>query len=142
MTLSGDLHMSFIVDLTKDPQNKAVYQKRTGHGAVGVELLGPSISRGNMSDRKVVPKGTIPLVQVISRSVNPHHLWVNFAKHGYATLDVTPERCVGEFWYSDILKRTTKETFGRGFTVRNGINHWDRKSNSQRRKSTYPELKK
>ena len=138
VALSGDLHMSFALDLTKDPQNKKGYNKHTGEGAVGVELLGPSISRGNMSDRKVVPKGSIPLVQAISRSVNPHHVWVNFARHGYCTLDVTPERCVGEFWYSDILKRTTKETFAAGLTVHNGANHWDRKVNKNRKKSTRP----
>jgi alkaline phosphatase D len=138
VTLSGDLHMSFALDLTRDPQNKTSYNKHTGRGSVGVELLGPSISRGNMSDRAVVPKGTIPLVQSISKSVNPHHVWVNFAKHGYCTLDVTPERCVGEFWYSDILKQTDNETFGAGLTVRDGANHWERKVNKNRKKSTRP----
>jgi alkaline phosphatase D len=138
VALTGDAHMSFIIDLTRDPQNRKTYHRRTGMGAVGVEMLGPSISRGNMSDRSVVPRGTIPLVQSISRSVNPHHRWVNFARHGYCTLDVSRERCVGEFWYSDILERTSRETFGRGFTVRSGVSHWERRSNKSRRKSTYP----
>jgi alkaline phosphatase D len=127
VAMTGDAHMSFIIDLTKDPQNKKTYHKRTGQGAVGVEVLGPSISRGNMSDRHVVPRGTIPLVQKISNSVNPHHVYVNFAKHGYVTLDVTPERCVAQFCYSDILHHTTKETRGKAFAVRSGVGHWERK---------------
>jgi alkaline phosphatase D len=142
VALTGDAHMSFIINLTKNPKDKATFHKHTGEGAVGVEMLGPSISRGNMSDRKRIPKAFIPLIQTISRHINPHHRWVNFAKHGYCTLDVTHERCIGEFWYSPILYRSDKEYFGKGFTVKNGANHWEHKMNRSVRRSTYPKMNK
>ena len=135
--LTGDAHMSFIIDLTKDPKNRKVYHRHTGQGSVGVEVLGPSITRGNMDERGV-PRFLIPLIQRLSRDYNPHHRWVQFSNHGYTTIDVTPEKCVTEFWYSEILQRTDKETFGRGFVVKNGVNHWERKSNGLRKKSTHP----
>lgn len=139
VVLTGDAHMTFVIDLAKEPQNKQSYNRHTGEGAVGVEFLGPSITRGNMSDRKVVPKGSIPLVQSISKSINPHHRWVNFAKHGYFTLDVTYDRCIAEVWYAPILERSDKEKFGKGFTVLNGVSHWERKKNPSVKNSTYPE---
>jgi alkaline phosphatase D len=140
VALTGDLHMSFVDDLTPDPQNKKGYSHRTGKGAVGVEVLGTSISRGGMAE-KGIPRAFIPLIQRISMGVNPHHLWCNFSKHGYVTLDVTKERCVAEFWFSKILERADRETFGAGYTVNNGVNHWERKGNKRRKKSGYPEAK-
>ena len=138
VVLSGDLHMSFVDDLTPDPLNKKSYNHRTGKGAVGVEVLGTSISRGGMAERGI-PRAVIPLVQRISLDLNPHHLWCNFSQHGYVTVDVTPERCLAEFWFSKILERTDKETFGAGYIVKNGANHWERKGNKRKRKSSYPE---
>lgn len=136
VVLTGDVHMSFIMDMTATPKNRKLYNRRTGQGAVGVEIAGPSISRINMKEAGV-PGAFIPAVQSFSRSLNPHHRWVQFSKHGYFTMDVTPEKCTAEFWYSDIKKQTTKETFGRGFTVITGVNHWDRKQNRNKKKASY-----
>jgi len=130
VVMSGDLHMSFVDDLTLDPKNKHIYNRHTGQGAVGVEVLGTSITRGGMAERGI-PRGLIPLIQRISLDLNPHHLWCNFSQHGYVTVDVRPERCVAEFWYSPILKKTNKETFGRGYTVKDGMNHWERKGSKK-----------
>ena len=137
VVLSGDLHMSFVDDLTYEPQNKKAYSHRTGKGAIGVEVLGTSISRGGMAE-KGIPRALIPMIQRISLDLNPHHLWCNFSKHGYVTVDITPEKCVAEFWFSKILERTAQETFGAGYTVKNGANHWERKGNKRRAKSTHP----
>ncbi len=137
VVLSGDMHMSYIIDLAPFPKSKKLYNKRTGEGAVGVEFLPTSITRGNM-DEAGIPKELIPAVQSISKGWNRHHLYNQFTKHGYGTLDITKERCVAEFWYSPILSVQQKEVFGRGYTVLNGANKWQRKFNKRRSKSTYP----
>jgi hypothetical protein len=77
-------------------------------------------------DEEHIPRCLIPLIQSISRDLNPHHRWVQFWKHGYTTIDVTPEHCTAEFWYSPILYKSKKESFGKRFTVKNGMNHWER----------------
>jgi len=136
VALTGDMHMSFVNDLTTDPKNSKVYHKRTGKGAVGVEVLGTSISRGGMAEHPEIPRAFIPLIESISRTLNPQERWVHFSEHGYVTVDVTPERCVAEFWYTPILYRSDTEKFARGFTVKNGVNHWERKSNKNRKRST------
>lgn len=137
VVLTGDIHMSFVMNMTGTPKDKAKYNRKTGEGAVGVEITGPSVSRVNMVESGV-PGLAIPLVKSVSKSLNPHHLWYQFTKHGYFTIDVTPERCLAEFWYSGIKKLTDKEKFGRGYTVRTGHNHWDKKPNKKRKRSTYP----
>lgn len=137
VVLTGDAHMSFIMEMTDSPKVKGKYNHRTGQGSIGVEVLGPSISRGNM-DEAGVPRGLVPVVQALSKGLNPHHLWVQFSKHGYTTIDVTPERCVAEFWYSPILYKTDKEKFGKGFTVKTGKNRWERKFINKRKNSTFP----
>ena len=136
VALTGDMHMSFVNDLTTDPKNRKVYHKRTGKGAVGVEVLGTSISRGGMAEHPEIPRAFIPLIESISRTLNPQERWVHFSEHGYVTVDVTPESCVAEFWYTPILYRSDTEKFARGFTVKNGVNHWERKSNKNRKRST------
>lgn len=138
VVLTGDIHMSFVMNMTGYPKDKTQYHKPTGRGAIGVEVTGPSISRVNMQEAGV-PRGFIPLVQSVSRSLNPHHVWCKFTDHGYFTLNVTPERCVAEFWYVPIKTKTTTQKFGRGYTVKAGDNHWTRKPNKKRSKSTYPE---
>jgi alkaline phosphatase D len=127
VVLTGDIHMSFVMDMTGTPKDKTKYNSETGEGAVGVEVTGPSISRINMKDAGV-PAGFIPMIQRISLRLNPHHRWCQFSKHGYFTLDVTAERCRAEFWYSKIKHKTSKETFGRGFIVKRNVNHWEREA--------------
>lgn len=137
VVLTGDIHMSFVMNMTGYPKDKTKYNKRTGEGAIGVEVTGPSISRLNMKEAGV-PGFLIPLVQRVSRNLNPHHVWCKFTKHGYYTLDVTFDRCIAEFWYVPIKKITNKQKFGRGYTVKSGDNHWTKKPNKKRSRSTYP----
>jgi hypothetical protein len=99
---------------------------------VGVELVGPSITRGNM-DESGVPKAFMPLVQSMSKNLNPHHVWCQFSKHGYVTLEVTLERCKAEFWYMDILKKTDKQKLGKAYEVRKDANHWNHKPLKRRK---------
>ncbi len=137
VVLTGDIHMSFVMNMTGYPKDKTRYNRKTGEGAVGVEVTGPSISRVNMKEAGV-PGFLLPAVRNFSMRLNPHHVWCQFSKHGYFTLDVTPEKCVTEFWYSTIKKVTDQEKFARGYTVRNGVSHWDKKPNKKRKHSTYP----
>ncbi|MBS1594460.1 MAG: alkaline phosphatase D family protein [Bacteroidetes bacterium] len=131
VTLTGDLHMSFIIDLAPDPRDRKTYKRCTGRGSVGVEVLTPSITAGNM-DEEHIPRAFIPLFQRISLDLNPHHRWVQFWKHGYTIIDVTPERCVAQFCYLDILHYSDRETYSRPFVVRTGADHWDRKKYKKR----------
>lgn len=124
VVVSGDMHMSFIMNLSPDPKSRKVYKRRTGKGSVGVEFMPTSISRGNL-DESGVPIAAAGLVEGISKRVNPHHVFMDMVQHGYGILDITPDRLVAEFWYSPVLYPTNTEKFGGGYVVLNGKNRWE-----------------
>ena len=135
VVMTGDAHMSFIMDLTDTPKDKKKYKKKSGEGGIGVEFVTPSITRGNFDESGLSP-ALANIAKFISKSINPHHIYNQFTKHGYVVVDVNTERTVAEFWYTDILKLTEKETFNRGYTVKSGDNHWTRKPNKRIKKSS------
>ncbi len=124
VVLSGDMHMTFAMNLSPSPHSRKVYKRRTGKGSIGVEILTGSISRGNF-DEAGVPKPAIEVIRKVSMRTNPHHVFTDFIQHGYGILDITPDRIIAEMWYSPILYPTTQEQFGIGLQVRDGANRWD-----------------
>ncbi|MBI1288141.1 MAG: hypothetical protein GC178_11265 [Flavobacteriales bacterium] len=125
VVLTGDIHMTFVMDMTGWPTCKTEYNKRTGEGSVGVEITGPSISRINMKESGV-PGFLLPLVRSWSMGANPHHRWEEFGSHGYFTLEVTQEKSVAEIWFVPIKKQTIKQRMAKRFTVLSGQGHWER----------------
>jgi alkaline phosphatase D len=124
VVVSGDMHMTFAMNLSPNPHNRKLYKRHTGRGSVGVEVLTTSISRGNF-DEAGAPKPAVELIRKVSMRTNPHHVFTDFIQHGYGILDVTSERIIVEMWYSPVLYQTTKENFGVGLRVRDGKNKWD-----------------
>ncbi|MDX2002687.1 MAG: alkaline phosphatase D family protein [Chitinophagales bacterium] len=124
VVLSGDMHMSFAENIPLDPLDRKTYDRSTGKGSIAVEFLPTSISRGNF-DEQGIPPAFIPTAQEISNSVNPHHVYTEFSKHGYGILDIRSERCVAEFWYVPKLEISSKQSFGVGLKVENGNDHWN-----------------
>ncbi len=136
VVLTGDAHMSFIIDNTPYPLQPFLYDDRKGKGSMGVELVVPSISRGNMNEEKI-PGILCPAIQSYSKYLNPHHIYVQFTKHGYSTLTVTPQQCVASFFYTPILKVTDKVKNGPSFKVLAGTGHWEHKRMKRSEADTY-----
>ena len=124
IVLSGDSHVTIFGDLSVDPYNQNEYNGETGSGSVAVEMLPTSINRGNFDEMGF--GWAIPLVMPILSNANPQHLKMELTKHGYGILDIQPNRCIGETWYSEILNLSNQELFGFGFRVNDQVNHWER----------------
>lgn len=122
--VSGDMHVTFVANLVPDPFVRQHYNKHTGKGAVGVEFMPSSISRGNM-DEAGVPPAFARVMERLSLRINPHHVYCEFTSHGYGVLDITPDRIIAELWYFPILKMTDQAIFGGAFKVKRGLNHWE-----------------
>ncbi|MEN9303467.1 MAG: hypothetical protein RL264_1896 [Bacteroidota bacterium] len=129
VVLSGDSHVSIVADLTTDPQNNSIYNSQTGQGSVAVEFLPTSITRGNFDEMGF--GWAIGIVTPIMEAENPNHVFMNLVDHGYGLLDVKPDSCVAELWYSEILNASNSEDFERGYIVKDGENHWRRNPTSQ-----------
>jgi len=125
MVISGDVHMSFAMDISRAPRNGSVYDPATGNGSLGVEFIPTSISRGNF-DEAGVPAGIVPLFEGISNGINPHHRYTEFVQHGYGILNIDHDSIVAEWWYSPILQMSQSEVLAKSMTVGNGQNRWKR----------------
>jgi alkaline phosphatase D len=91
LVLTGDIHSSWAIDLTEDPNNSMHYDKDTGKGVVGVEFVTPGVTSPGLS---ILSDG---IAQRIFQQ-NPHIRWFDVVRRGYVVVDITTERVRGE-WY-------------------------------------------
>jgi alkaline phosphatase D len=77
LVVSGDVHMSAVANLKLDFDDAKA-------AVVATEIAGPSITSQGPSVKRVEA-----LLQE-----NPHIKFANGARRGYATLDITPSRCI------------------------------------------------
>lgn len=127
IVVSGDAHMAFFVDLTTDPDGSAnIYEPSTGNGAVGIEMLGGSISRGNLDEATGLTGSNANSIEQGALSLNPNYIFIDMVNHGYGLLDIKPDSTCGEFYFSEILSQSNVETFGGGVVSYAGENHWRR----------------
>ena len=86
VVLTGDIHTSWAMDLTPDPNNPVElaggYNPVTGGGSRGVEFVGTSVTSSGLAE--------LADVQDAIRAVNPHIKYVDLEQKGYLLVDVTP----------------------------------------------------
>ena len=103
--LSGDIHSSWAAD-----------------PPVGAEFVSPSVTTDSFS-RTVLPNvpGLSALVRRVFLSQNRHLRLCDLDRHGYVTVDVTPERIQADWWHLDtILRRPSGERWGGGWSLVHG----------------------
>ena len=112
LVLTGDIHTSWAMDLTEDPNNPDSYDPDTGAGSMAVEFVTTSVtSPGSDGDPSAV------------KSQNPHMKYVELASRGYLLLDITAERVQGEWSYvDDVSTRNDQQRFAAAYQVRVGEN--------------------
>lgn len=124
IVVSGDAHISMAIDLTDDPDGLAVYDSVTGNGAVGVEFLPSSITRGNLDEAGL--GNFVDAALAGSYLNNPNHVYSEFIQHGYGLLTVNEDSTIAEFLYSPILAPSDSDRLGAGLVVFDGDDHWSR----------------
>ena len=103
--LSGDIHSSWAADLP-----------------VGAEFVSPSVTTDSFSET-VLPAGRA--ASIVARrwilSWNRHLRLVDLDRHGYVTVDVTPDRVQGDWWHLDtIARRDRSERWAGGWWLAEG----------------------
>lgn len=109
VVLTGDVHTSWAFELTADPLNPAIYDRKTGEGVIGAEFTTPSISSFNFDE--VVPRFiTWEAKRRFKRKKhNPHLRFLDLNRHGYLTLTLTEEAARADWYFAKtILKETDK----------------------------------
>lgn len=116
VVLTGDIHSSWGMDLSRDPGNPLVYNPLTGGGSLGVEFVSTSITSPGLEALAQLA----PAIQLL----NPHMKYVDLSNKGYLLLDITPERMQGEWWYVDTIANPSHgERYGAGYLVEAGSRH-------------------
>ncbi len=109
VVLTGDIHTSWAMDITRDPNNIAHYDPVTGRGSIAVEFVCPSVTSHGLPELAPVQDGI--------RTMNPHIKYVDLQKHGYVILDIDHTRVEGTWFYVDSVEteNTYSETTGPTF---------------------------
>jgi alkaline phosphatase D len=116
--LTGDVHSTWIADITDDPNNPAAYDPATGAGSVATEFVVTSVT-SPANDQIALAEPAAPAFQ----GLNPHIKYLELSSKGYMVLDVTPARVLGEVYYvSTIAERGGTESFATAFPVDAGAN--------------------
>jgi alkaline phosphatase D len=83
--LTGDIHSSWAIDLTEDPNNAMYYDAATGKGVVGVEFVTPGVTSPGLDI-------LTPTITAAIQRNNPHIRWFDTANRGYMIVDINHER--------------------------------------------------
>jgi alkaline phosphatase D len=110
LALTGDLHSYMVGYVERDP-NAAVDE--VGE-RVGVELMTPGVTSGNLIERLEAEgyerqPGDDEVLEAGVLAANPHMEHFNSSRHGYAIVDVTPERTRYEGY---VVDKATPRTEG------------------------------
>ena len=137
VVLTGDIHTSWAMDLTPDPNNPVElaggYNPVTGGGSLGVEFVGTSVTSSGLEE--------LADVQDAIRLNNPHIKYVDLELKGYLLVDVTRTRTTGEWWYvSTIAERGGTESFGTAFPADAGANRLGAATTATQPKANAPAL--
>jgi phosphodiesterase/alkaline phosphatase D-like protein len=114
VVLTGDLHSSWVCELTLGPADRQT--------PAGVEFVTPSITSDSFADM-VIPSlpGSVPVVEALIRRVNRHVRWVDTRHHGYAVVDITPDRVQTDFWHVERIDVPgAAQRWGGGWTAQAG----------------------
>lgn len=91
VVLTGDIHTSWAIDLTPDPNNPDAYDPMTGEGAMGVEFVTPAVTSPGLA-------AVTPNLLAILETNNPHIHFAEVTLRGYVILDITREKVQAD-WY-------------------------------------------
>ena len=96
VVLTGDIHSSWSNDL---PTDYAGYRRGDRSSSVGVEFVCPSITSDGF---KEVLGGSAAVAQNVTTAFQAANPWVRYLEgigHGFAVLDVTPQRVQTDFFF-------------------------------------------
>lgn len=129
VVLSGDLHMNLWSDLAIDPLNSQLYDGATGTGGLGIEIMGTSISRGNV-DESGISLALKSFLHSNSLALNPHQQYINLFDHGFNVVSINDDSLVAQSYLCPILTNTNTITLEASRTALVNDNHWKRNAPS------------
>lgn len=117
VVLTGDIHTSWAMDITEDPNNPLAYNPADGTGSMAVEFVATSVTSPGLDELQGAGDQGL-LTQ------NPHMKYIELSQHGYVIVTADATRCQGDwFFVDDILAPSSGEAFATAWTTADGDNH-------------------
>lgn len=114
VVLTGDVHSSWAMEVTDDPDEPSAYDPATGRGSQGVEFVAPGVTS----------RFPAPGFETAILAQNPHIKFGEARRRGWIVLDLSPERAKAS-WYllEDSTQPETAAAVAATFATRAGENH-------------------
>ncbi len=125
VVLSGDFHMNIWSDLSLDPFDSSVYDTITGEGSIAIEMMGTSLTRGNL-DESGLPYSFRTTLETNSMNANPQQHYLNLFDHGFNTVTLFDDSLVGRSFVCPILTLSDSMVLDAMRVCRAGDNRWQR----------------
>jgi alkaline phosphatase D len=123
VVLTGDIHTAWGCDVVEDPANPAVYDRVTGRGSVGVEIVCTSVTSNNLEETTMADDAIAGVNAAIIAS-NQNVQYTDQSGHGYTLLDVDRDRVLAEWWETGTARqRSTGENVEAVYETLRGSNH-------------------
>ena len=117
VVLTGDIHTSWAMDITEDPNNPLAYNPVDGSGSMAVEFVATSVTSPGLDELQGAGDNGL-------LSQNPHMKYIELSQHGYVIVTADATRCQGDwFFVDDILAPSDGESFATGWATVDGENH-------------------
>lgn len=114
VVLTGDIHSSWAMDL---PRDLATYDRVSGQGSVGVELVAPAVTSPGLT-------GALATAASEAARLLPHIRWADLRRRGFVVVDVDRERMQADWYHlEDVTTRAQPATYAAGFVARRGSPH-------------------
>ncbi len=117
VTLTGDIHSSWAMELTLNPMDPTVYDRATSKGSIGVEFVTPGITSPGFAEQ----------LAGLGRSIvedSPHMRYAEITKRGYIVLDLDHDRAQAAFYQFDYqaIESAARQhaTFATAWAVKSG----------------------
>ena len=120
VVMTGDIHSSWAGEI---PRTEDDYDKETGDGSMGVELVAPGVTSGFPLNEGMVD---------LALSYNPHIFYGDVTHRGYMVVDVTHERTQASWYHlEDVKKNDPAESLSATFETKAGTNRLTEVTESQ-----------
>lgn len=102
VVLTGDIHSTWVADLSQDPYDRDIYNSETGEGALGVEFVTPAVTS------PALPPVIGDIAASALKASSPHLKYCDMTHRGFFILDVTRDRAQADWYFIDsVTKKTT-----------------------------------
>ncbi len=109
IVVTGDIHTAWAMELTRNPEDKKAFNRRTGLGLLGAEFVTPSISSPNLDEMKGKLAANMAVSYLKGLKHNRHLRFTNAKDHGYMLVELTRAAAKATWFFMKSVKEPTQK---------------------------------